>query len=76
MLKCIHANLLCVEDAAIDRPTMSKMLNMLTNESTPLPLPKKSAFSLGRKAIEANIINKKPEVYTMNSLFISDIDTR
>lgn len=46
MLRCIHVSLLCVEEGAIDRPTMSDVLSMLTNESMPLPLPKKPAISL------------------------------
>ena len=37
MLRCIHVSLLCVEEGAIDCPTMSDVLAMLTNESTQLP---------------------------------------
>ncbi|KAL4598181.1 hypothetical protein ACB092_11G041400 [Castanea dentata] len=44
VLRCIHVSLLCVEEGAVDRPTMLDMLSMLTNESTQLPLPKKPAF--------------------------------
>ncbi|KAL4598183.1 hypothetical protein ACB092_11G041600 [Castanea dentata] len=76
VLRCIQVSLLCVEDGAIDRPTMSDMLSMLTNESTKLPLPKKPAFSIARKQIEANIPNKESNIYTMNGLSISDMDAR
>ncbi|KAK4594733.1 hypothetical protein RGQ29_018441 [Quercus rubra] len=76
VLRCIHVSLLCVEDGAIDRPTMLDMLSMLTNESTQLPLPKKPAFSIRRKSIVANIPNKEPEVYTVNDLSITDMDPR
>ena len=65
-----------MEDGAIDRPTMLDMLSMLTNESTQLPLPKKPAFSIRRKSIVANILNKEPEVYTVNDLSITDMDPR
>ena len=65
-----------MQDGAIDHPTMLDMLSMLTNESTQLPLPKKPAFSIGRKSIVANIPNEEPEVYTTNDLSITDIDPR
>ena len=46
VLRCIHISLLCIENDAIDRPTMSDVLSMLTNESMPLPLSKNPAISL------------------------------
>ncbi|XP_065630882.1 cysteine-rich receptor-like protein kinase 10 [Quercus suber] len=76
VLRCIHVSLLCVEDDAVDRPTMSDMLSMLTNESTQLPLPKKPAFSIGKKAIGANTPNNELELHTMNGLSVSDTDAR
>ena len=76
VLRCIQVSLLCVEDGAIDRPTVSDMLSMLTNGSTKLPLPKKPAFSIARKQIEANIPNKESNIYTRNGLYISDMDAR
>ena len=76
VLRCIQVSLLCVEDSAIDRPTMSDMLSMLTNESTKLPLPKKPAFSIARKKIEANTPNNESNIYTMNGLSISVMDAR
>ncbi|KAL4598160.1 hypothetical protein ACB092_11G039800 [Castanea dentata] len=76
VLRCIHVSLLCVEDSAIDRPTMSDVLFLLTNESMPLPLPKKPAFSIGRKAIEANISDKESNNCSLNGLSISEMDAR
>ena len=76
VLRCIHVSLLCVEEGAVDRPTMSDMLSMLTNESTQLPLPKKPAFSNGRKPVGATIAKKESEVHTANEISISDMDPR
>ncbi|XP_075643381.1 G-type lectin S-receptor-like serine/threonine-protein kinase At1g67520 isoform X1 [Castanea sativa] len=76
VLRCIHVSLLCVEDDAVDRPAMSDMLSMLTNESAQLPLPKKPAFSIGKKATRVNTPNNELELHTMNGLSISDIDAR
>ncbi|KAF6143249.1 hypothetical protein GIB67_039032 [Kingdonia uniflora] len=44
ILRCIHVGLLCVQDFAEDRPTMSIILSMLS-EIAPLPLPKQPAFT-------------------------------
>ncbi|KAM2176640.1 hypothetical protein ACFX1Q_035914 [Malus domestica] len=44
LLRCIHISLLCVEENAADRPTMSDVISMLTNESMELPKPKKPAY--------------------------------
>ncbi|XP_031276686.1 cysteine-rich receptor-like protein kinase 10 [Pistacia vera] len=43
-LRCLHVGLLCVQDQAIERPTMPKVISMLTNEAIPLPAPKQPAF--------------------------------
>ncbi|CAB4277012.1 unnamed protein product [Prunus armeniaca] len=43
-LRCIHVGLLCVEENASDRPTMSNVISMLTNESMPSALPTSQHF--------------------------------
>ncbi|KAK1308938.1 Receptor-like serine/threonine-protein kinase SD1-6 [Acorus calamus] len=45
--RCIQIGLLCVQDNAEDRPTMSSVVSMLGNENAPLPLPKQSTFDTG-----------------------------
>ncbi|CAN6330813.1 unnamed protein product [Urochloa humidicola] len=42
--KCIKIALLCVQENAADRPTMSDVVTMLSSESLPLPEPKQPAF--------------------------------
>ena len=41
--RCIQIGLLCVQEHATDRPTMSTVVFMLGND-TPLPSPKQPAF--------------------------------
>lgn len=53
-----YASLLCVEDAAIDRPTMLEMLNMLTNESTPLLCLKNQHFLSEEKQLRQILLIK------------------
>ncbi|KAK3188213.1 hypothetical protein Dsin_027774, partial [Dipteronia sinensis] len=48
VLRCIQVGLLCVQDDARDRPTMSNVVFMLCNEAT-LPCPKQSTFSFRRR---------------------------
>ncbi|KAK8612552.1 hypothetical protein V6N13_092665 [Hibiscus sabdariffa] len=43
MLKCIQIGLLCVQEHATHRPTMSIVVSMLSNEAT-LPSPEQPAF--------------------------------
>ncbi|MED6113179.1 hypothetical protein PIB30_068483 [Stylosanthes scabra] len=53
--RCIHVGLLCVQEDAVDRPTMSTVVVMLASETMTLPNPNHPAFSVGRK------INKEEE---------------
>ncbi|KAF8411266.1 hypothetical protein HHK36_003813 [Tetracentron sinense] len=46
VLRCIHVGLLCVQESATDRPSMSTVVFMLGNETT-LPPPKQPAFITG-----------------------------
>ncbi|KAK3023724.1 hypothetical protein RJ639_042734 [Escallonia herrerae] len=43
VLRCIHIGLLCVQELANDRPSMSEVAFMLCHETT-LPSPKQPAF--------------------------------
>uniref|UniRef100_J3N0S9 Uncharacterized protein n=1 Tax=Oryza brachyantha TaxID=4533 RepID=J3N0S9_ORYBR len=44
MMRCINIALLCVQENAIDRPTMSDVVAMLTSESMVLDEPKHPAY--------------------------------
>jgi hypothetical protein len=45
ILRCIHVGLLCVQDFAKDRPTVSVVISMLKSETIDLPLPNQPAFT-------------------------------
>ncbi|KAG6642667.1 hypothetical protein CIPAW_09G156000 [Carya illinoinensis] len=45
VLRCIHVGLLCVQDFAKDRPTVSIAISMLKSEIVDLPRPKQPAFT-------------------------------
>ncbi|XP_072950904.1 cysteine-rich receptor-like protein kinase 19 isoform X2 [Typha angustifolia] len=42
--RSINIALMCVQENAVDRPTMSNVVAMLSNESINLPYPKQPAF--------------------------------
>jgi hypothetical protein len=42
--KCIKIALLCVQENAVDRPTMSDVITMLSSELLVLPEPKQPGF--------------------------------
>lgn len=52
VLRCIHVGLLCVQDSAVDRPSMADVISMLFNETVPLPTPKQIAFYTQQKLSE------------------------
>ncbi|CAE6181211.1 unnamed protein product [Arabidopsis arenosa] len=44
VIRCIHIGLLCVQENPADRPTMSNVFQMLTNNSITLPVPQTPGF--------------------------------
>ncbi|KVH96840.1 Apple-like protein [Cynara cardunculus var. scolymus] len=44
ILLCIHVGILCVQESAADRPTMTDVAFMLSNRETKLPSPNQPAF--------------------------------
>jgi hypothetical protein len=71
ILRCIHVDLLCVQEF----PTMSDVISMLTNETMTSPTPKQIAFSAQRQLIETNLpINERES--SSATITISEIDHR
>ncbi|KAF8409409.1 hypothetical protein HHK36_005485 [Tetracentron sinense] len=66
MLRYINVGLLCVQENAADRPTMSDVVSVLSNELTPLPIPKQPAFFAGRSVIDANLHSKGSGTCSIN----------
>ncbi|KAL5839847.1 hypothetical protein ACOSQ4_012455 [Xanthoceras sorbifolium] len=49
VMRCIHVDLLCVQDDPAARPTMATVVHMLNSYSVSPPLPQRPAFFLGSK---------------------------
>ncbi|XP_050145305.1 cysteine-rich receptor-like protein kinase 44 [Malus sylvestris] len=70
VLRYIHIGLLCVQEDANSRPTMSSVVLMLKTETISLPKPERPAFFTGRSANMQDQIAANS--CTINGLTISD----
>ncbi|KAK6229547.1 hypothetical protein SCA6_018498 [Theobroma cacao] len=75
-IRYINIALLCVQERAEDRPTMSDVVSMLSNELTVLPSPMKPAFSNVRSMVDPNSSPSKPEICSANELTLSVLNAR
>ncbi|XP_059656988.1 receptor-like serine/threonine-protein kinase SD1-8 isoform X2 [Cornus florida] len=76
LLRYISIGLLCVKGNANDRPTMSDVVSMLTNEYAPLPIPKEPAFFTGRGVMNTNPPLSNAENCSVNTVTLSIIEAR
>ncbi|XP_061364777.1 G-type lectin S-receptor-like serine/threonine-protein kinase B120 isoform X2 [Gastrolobium bilobum] len=76
VLKCLHIGLLCVQEDAADRPTMSSVVHMLASDTVSLPKPTRPAFSVGRTAIEQGSSSNASKHYSVDDVTISVVRPR
>nr|CAD1819179.1 unnamed protein product [Ananas comosus var. bracteatus] len=57
VVRCIHVALMCVQENAADRPTMSNVIAMLSSDSKGLPDPKQPAYFNVRIKDEAELVS-------------------
>ena len=72
--RCIQIGLLCVQEHATDRPTMSAIVFMLGNDTT-LPSPKEPAFAFKSTFNNKDVLNGEA-ANSVNEITISEIDGR
>ncbi|XP_022720832.1 LOW QUALITY PROTEIN: uncharacterized protein LOC111278491 [Durio zibethinus] len=75
ILRCIHVGLLCVQEFAEDRPTVSTVISMLNSEIVDLPTPKQPAFTARPIASEAISPQSDPNQCSINKFHNSAINT-
>ncbi|XP_061368815.1 uncharacterized protein LOC133311737 [Gastrolobium bilobum] len=66
IFRCIHIGLLCVQELARDRPTMTAVLSMLNNETVNLPPPRQPAFIQRQTMLDVGCSHKSDAIYSMN----------
>ncbi|XP_027125547.2 cysteine-rich receptor-like protein kinase 25 [Coffea arabica] len=74
-LQYVHVGLLCVQENAADRPTMSDVVSMLLKESMVLATPKRPAFA-EIMTLNNTELPQNPESSSVNSVTISDVQGR
>ncbi|CAK9153292.1 unnamed protein product [Ilex paraguariensis] len=73
LLRYINIGLLCVQENRNDRPTMSNVVSMISNELSPLPRPKHPAFSTSRNTARNTDSSQNCSV---NGLTVSMLEPR
>lgn len=76
VLRYVNIGLLCVQESAADRPTMSDVASMLSNEAAVLPYPKQPGFLNVRSMVNTNPVNSTPEVCSVNQATVSIMEGR
>ncbi|KAI4323618.1 hypothetical protein L6164_023211 [Bauhinia variegata] len=74
--RCIHIGLLCVQEDAADKPTMSGVVVMLASDTMTLPHPNHPAFSVGRMALGDSSTSKNSKDPSINDVTVSHIAPR
>ncbi|GMP75333.1 hypothetical protein CsSME_00032465 [Camellia sinensis var. sinensis] len=74
--KCIHIGLLCVQEDAADRPTMSSVVVMLRSDTMTLPQPTQPPFSVGQLVLKTTQSSPNIKLLSMNGVTISNVSPR
>ncbi|KAF7112202.1 hypothetical protein RHSIM_RhsimUnG0256600 [Rhododendron simsii] len=75
LLRYVNIALLCVQESAADRPTMTDIVSMLSNELVLLASPKQPAFSTSGSVPDQNS-SKRLEIYSINDVTVSILEAR
>ncbi|PON48523.1 Cysteine rich receptor like kinase [Parasponia andersonii] len=67
-LKCIHVGLLCVQEAATERPRMSEVVMMLNSYTVSSPAPSRPAFFISDSE------DRNPEILVRQDSVVSEYD--
>ncbi|XP_042520162.1 putative G-type lectin S-receptor-like serine/threonine-protein kinase At1g61610 isoform X3 [Macadamia integrifolia] len=73
VLRCIQVGLLCVQDSAMERPTMSSVLLMLESETAIVPIPKQPTFPVVRNYMVKDLSVEGLEVISTNDLTVTTV---
>lgn len=76
LTRYIHVALLCVQERATDRPTMSEVISFLNNQNAAMLSPKQPAFFLGRNAPTASLPTSEARPCSLNDVTVSTMGGR
>lgn len=72
----IKIGLLCVQENAGDRPLMSDIASMLTNQQMAVDSPRNPAFTVGRSLAEVGPKRNREGICSANSLTVTNMEGR
>ncbi|CAL5412088.1 unnamed protein product [Camellia sinensis] len=76
VVRCIQVGLLCVQQRPEDRPTMSSVVFMLSNESAELSQPKEPGFCVESFSVKNESSSSRHTSSTANDLTITELAGR
>ena len=76
MLRCIHVGLLCVQEFAKERPTISVVISMLKSEIVDLPHPKQPAFIEREIALYTESSQSSQSKCSINNVTVTVVEGR
>ncbi|CAB4288485.1 unnamed protein product [Prunus armeniaca] len=74
--KFIQVGLLCVQEYAVDRPTMSEVISMLTSDIMFLPDPKQPAYCISRSEVGSSQPHGRSDMGSSNCVSITVMEAR
>ncbi|CBI41078.3 unnamed protein product, partial [Vitis vinifera] len=75
ILRCIHVGLLCVQELAKDRPSISIVVSMLCSEIAHLPSPKPPAYSERQITIDTES-SRRQNLCSVNQVTVTNVHGR
>ncbi|KAM7490910.1 hypothetical protein LguiA_033831 [Lonicera macranthoides] len=75
VLRYVNVGLLCVQENPTDRPTMSHVVSMLSNDVAALPTPRQPAF-VASQGMNKKVSTNCGEIFSVNGLTVSSIEPR
>ncbi|KAL1289339.1 hypothetical protein AAHE18_20G050500 [Arachis hypogaea] len=74
--RCIHIGLLCVQELARDRPTMTAVVSMLNSETVNLPSPKQPAFVQRQTLLDIESSMTSDGLCSINNVSLTNVQGR
>lgn len=75
ILRCIHVGLLCMQELAKDRPSISVVLSMICSEIVHLPPPMPPAYSERQITLDTESSSSQ-RLYSVNRVTVTGIQAR
>ncbi|KAK4587737.1 hypothetical protein RGQ29_018940 [Quercus rubra] len=76
ILRCIQVGLLCVQEFAKDRPTLSVVVSILKSEIVDMPHPKKPAFIERLIALDTESSQRRKCIFSINNVTMTTVQGR